>query len=101
MLPLRWTERAVEHLGEIAEYLSVASPVHAEDVIQRIESRLRQLQLHPKLGKPARDVGDASVRELVDSPYRIFYRPRADGIEVLAVVHGRNEVTEETVKQPR
>lgn len=61
-------------------------------LIQGIESRVRQLQLHPKLGKPAREIGDQSVREFVDAPYRIFYRLRADCIEVLAVVHGRNEV---------
>lgn len=92
MLPLRWTEQAVEHLGGIAEYISSSSPVYAETVIQGIESRVRQLQLHPKLGKPAREIGDQSVREFVDAPYRIFYRLRADCIEVLAVVHGRNEV---------
>ncbi len=68
MLPLRSTEQAVEHLGGIAEYLSVSSPVYAEDVVRRIESRVRQLQLHPKLGKPAREIGDASVREMCAPP---------------------------------
>ncbi len=74
MLALRWTEQALEHLGGIAEYLSLSSPVY------------------PELGKPAREKGDPSVRELVDAPYRIFYRVRTDAIEVLAVVHGRNQV---------
>ena len=93
MLPLRWTEQALEHLGGIAEYLSLSSPVYAESVIQRIEVRVQQLQRHSELGKPARETRDPSVRELVDAPYRVFYRVRADAIEVLAVVHGRNQVS--------
>jgi len=92
MLPLRWTEHAVEQLGGIAEYLGASSPVYAEKVILGIDTRVRQLQEHPRLGKPARDLADRSVRELVEPPYRIFYRPRPDCIEILAVVHGRNDL---------
>ncbi|MFA6130560.1 MAG: type II toxin-antitoxin system RelE/ParE family toxin [Candidatus Omnitrophota bacterium] len=92
MLPLRWSEQALEHMGGIAEYLSLSSPLYAESAIQRIEARVQQLQLHPELGKPARESSDPSVRELVDAPYRVFYRARADCIEVIAVVHGRNQV---------
>jgi plasmid stabilization system protein ParE len=42
-LALRWTEQAAEQLGSIAEYISLASPVYAEQVVERIVLRLRQL----------------------------------------------------------
>jgi plasmid stabilization system protein ParE len=37
MLPLRWTEQAVEHLGAIADFISASSPVYAEGVVHCIE----------------------------------------------------------------
>ena len=92
MLPLRWTEQAVEHLAGIADYISLSSPVYAEGAILRIEARLQLPRTHPDIGKPAPEYDDPAVRELVEYPYRIFYRPRADCIEVLAIVHGRSQV---------
>ena len=90
MLPLRWTEQAVEHLGGIADFISSTSPLYAEGSVLRIESRLHSLRTHPLIGKPALRFEDQSIRELVEPPYRIFYRPLADCIEVLAIVHGRH-----------
>ena len=92
MLPLRWTEQAVEHLGGIADFISSSSPLYAEGVILRIESRLQLPRTHPFIGKPALRFEDQSIRELVETPYRIFYRPLADCIEVIAIVHGRHEL---------
>ena len=40
MLPLRWTEQAVEHLGGIADFISSSSPLYAEGVILRIGSSI-------------------------------------------------------------
>ena len=49
-LPLRWTEQAAEQLGSIAEYISLTSPVYAEQVVDRIVLRLRQAQDLPESG---------------------------------------------------
>jgi toxin ParE1/3/4 len=91
MLPLRWTEQAVEHLGGIADFISASSPVYAEGVIHRIESRLQLLREQPAMGKATPAMPDPSVRELVVSPYRVFYRVLPDCIEILAILHGRRE----------
>jgi plasmid stabilization system protein ParE len=40
-LALRWTEQATQQLEAIAEYISVSSPVYAEQVVERIVARLR------------------------------------------------------------
>lgn len=39
---LRWTEHAVTQLAAIAEYISLDSPVYAEQVIDQIVRRLAQ-----------------------------------------------------------
>lgn len=55
----------------------------------RIDQHLELLRRHPHLGKPAPEAADLAVRELVVDSYRVFYRPRPDCIELLAIVHGR------------
>ena len=92
MLPLRWTERAVTNLADIADFISQNSAVYAEGVVLRIDQQLALLRLHPHLGKLAPEADDLDVRELVIDSFRVFYRPRPDCIELLAIVHGRQQL---------
>jgi len=92
MLPLRWTEHAVAQLSSAVAHISETSPVYAEGVVLRIDERLQAARRHPHLGKRVPEKDDPSIRELVSPPYRIFYRSHADCIEVLAIVHGRQDL---------
>lgn len=89
MLPLRWTEHAVTQLEGIVDYISATSPVYAEGVVMRIDQRLQAARRYSEIGKLVPEKDDPTIRELVTPPYRVFYRPRRDCIEVLAIVHGR------------
>ena len=89
MLPLRWTERAVNDLAGIAEFISRTSDVYAEQVVLQIEQRAQMLRRHPLLGKHALEAEDLDVRELVVDSHRVFYRVRPECIELLTIVHGR------------
>lgn len=53
MLPLRWTERAVTNLADIADFISQTSAVYAEGVVARIGQRVEHLRRFPQLGNPA------------------------------------------------
>lgn len=91
-LPLRWTEQAAEQLGSIAEYISLTSPVYAEQVVDRIVLRLRQAQDFPESGRRVPEAGELDVREVIERPYRLLYRVRPTVVEVLAIVHARQEL---------
>lgn len=91
-LPLRWTEQAAEQLGSIAEYISLTSPVYAEQVVERIVARLRQAQAFPASGRRVPEAGGREVREVIQQPYRILYRASPTALEVLAIVHGRQDL---------
>lgn len=95
-LRLRWTEQAVDQLSAIAEYISLSSPVYAEQVLERIVLRLRQIQRFPESGRRVPESGHADARELVEPPYRIVYRIRYDTVEVLAIAHGRQDLPSQT-----
>ena len=93
-LALRWTEQATNQLGAIAEYISLASPVYAEQMVERIVSRLRQAQDFPDSGRRVPEFGRSDVRELFEAPYRVVYRITSSSIEVVAVIHGRRDLPE-------
>ena len=94
MRALRWTEHAVAQIAAIAEYVSLASPIYAEHLVDRIVARLRQGCEFPESGRVVPEFERADIRELIEWPYRLIYRVHADAIEVLTVVHGRQELRE-------
>jgi toxin ParE1/3/4 len=89
---LRWTEHAVTQLAAIAEYISFDSPVYAEQVVDQLVRRLAQAQVFPESGRVVPEFERSDVRELLEVPYRVIYRVRADAIEVLAIIHARQQL---------
>ena len=91
-LALRWTEHAVTQLAALAEYISLDSPFYAEQVVDRVVARLEQARPHRGSGRAVPELGREDVCELIEAPYRLVYRVRADAIEVLSILHGRQRV---------
>jgi plasmid stabilization system protein ParE len=91
-LELRWTEQAVNQLGAIAEYIGLASPIYAEQIVDRVVGRLRQAQDFPASGRHVPEGGQTDLRELIEAPYRVIYRVVPGAILVIAIVHGRQDL---------
>jgi plasmid stabilization system protein ParE len=91
---LRWTEHAVAQLESIAEYVSLSSPVYAEQLLDRIARRLDQAREFPESGRVVPEFARPDIRELIEWPYRLVYRVHPDTIEVLSVLHGRQGLRE-------
>ncbi len=89
---LRWTEHAVNQLGAIAEHISLVSPVYAEQTVNRIAMRFGQAQAFPESGRRVPEAPALEIRELIEFPYRLIYRVHGDVIEVLAIIHGRQDL---------
>ncbi len=92
--PLRWTEQAVAQLGAIAEHITTTSPVYAEQVVDRIVHRLEQARQFPESGRMVPEYERREIRELVEVPYRVLYRAGPEVIEVVAILHGRQNLGE-------
>ena len=67
-LELRWTEQAVNQLGTVAEHISLASPIYAEQVVERLVARLRQAQDFPASGRLVPEMNRVDLRELIEAP---------------------------------
>ena len=85
---VRWTENAVRQLLDIYEYISENSPVYAKRTVDRLTRRSEQIASFPRSGRKVPEYPAEDIREVIEKPYRIIYRIKADQIDVLAVVHG-------------
>jgi len=91
---LRWTELAVAQFEAVADHVSLSSPVYAEQLVDRIARRLNQACEFPESGRVVPEFARPEIRELIEWPYRLVYRVHADAIELLSVLHGRQDLRE-------
>src|SRR6266545_1842584 len=89
-----WTEPAVEDLRELHAYIARDSEMYAGGFVERITLAAERLIDHPKLGRVVPETNDENVRELLYQRYRVIYRLRNDGIEILSVIHGARDLEE-------
>ena len=89
MLELIWSPAARDELSEILDYISQFNEDASENLRARIDSLVEKVQHHPQLFRSGRVPG---TREIVAHPnYIVVYRVLAEHIEVVSVVHARQE----------
>lgn len=84
---VHWTDTAIQHLLAIYEYIASGSPLYAQRMIDRLLRRSEQIAAFPLSGRIVPEYEREDIREVIERPYRIIYRVRANQIDVLAVVH--------------
>ena len=90
-----WTQNAIEHLVNIYEHIALNSPTYANRMVDRITHRSEQIADQPLSGRKVPEYQSEDIRELIEKPYRIIYRIKADQIDVLAVIHSASLLPEE------
>jgi toxin ParE1/3/4 len=91
-MSVHWTHAAIEHLVSIYEYVAHDSKPYAERLIDRLTRRSEQIAAFPQSGRMVPEFKDESIREVIERPYRIIYRIKTDQIDILAVVHGAQDL---------
>jgi toxin ParE1/3/4 len=89
---VHWTGTAVEQLVSIYEYIAQNSKPDADRLIDKLTRRSEQIAAFPQSGRTVPEFRDDSIREVIERPYRIIYRIRADQIDILALVHGAQDL---------
>ena len=89
-MTILWSPQAIGHLADLREYLARDNPDAAGRVAATLLTAIERLAELPGLGRPGRITG---TRELVvpRTPHVIPYRLRGDGVEIIAVFHGRQK----------
>lgn len=89
MIPIEWSESALDDLAVILGYIGARNSLAAEALLTRIERAVLPTSDHPYAFPVGRVAG---TREIVAHPnYIIVYRVKIDCIEVLSVLHSRQE----------
>jgi addiction module RelE/StbE family toxin len=87
MVKIIWTEFAIEDLRSIHEYISKDSKVYADRVIDKIITRVDQLESFPKSGRVVPEFDNEVIRELIQGNYRIIYKIATTQISVIRIHH--------------
>src|SRR5207245_3820538 len=83
---LRWLPSALDDLFQIAEYISANAPQAADQFIQAVFAKTKQLRDFPYLGSICPYYPKA--RQLIHGNYVIYYTVHRNEVTVRAVVHG-------------
>jgi toxin ParE1/3/4 len=86
-MQLVWTRPALEDAQEIRSHIARDSQRYARIVAERLVEAIERLRDHPLSGRIVPEVGQSTLREVIEPPYRIVYRVRAELLEIVAVVH--------------
>ena len=88
MTQVIWAPQAIEDVEAIRAYVARDSPPYADLVVERIVAAVARLESHPLSGRVVPEVGDQSLREIIQGSYRIVYRVNRDVVEIVTVFHG-------------
>jgi len=89
---VKWTIGAREDLVELVRVIAEDNPPAARRTSMKLRARSRDLSRFPEMGRMVPEIKDEMIRELVTPPYRLIYRVGPDVLEVLAVVHSRQDL---------
>jgi len=94
-MKVHWTDNAIIHLLDIYEYIAHDSPIYAKLIIDRIIKRSEQIADFPMSGRKVPEYEADDMREMIENPYRVIYKIKSNQIDVLAVVHCAQLLSEE------
>lgn len=98
---VKWTGHALAQLRHIHDYIAQDSPLYAKRVSEALVRKSLALDELPRLGRIVPELNEETVRELSLYTYRILYEIKAERVEVLAVIHKRqNLAPEEIPREP-
>ncbi len=92
MVKLIWTEVAIEDLKSIHNYISKDSKAYADRFIEKIISRVGQLEALPRSGRIVPEYNIETLRELIEGNYRIIYKIEPDSIGIVRVHHSARQL---------
>jgi len=92
-MKVHWTDTAQRHLDAIYHFIAQDSPAYAKRMVDRLTRRSQQIGEFPFSGRSVPEYEMEQIREVIEGPYRIIYYVKADQIDVLAVLHGAQDIT--------
>lgn len=93
---VHWTDTAQNHLDAIYQFIAQNSPVYAKRMVDRLTRRSQQIAEFPLSGRAVPEYETKQIREVIEGPYRIIYYINPDQIDVVAVLHGAQDISQDS-----
>ena len=87
-MKIQFTPSARKQFLSALLYIRNDKPAAAVNFRNRVEEILKRLEDFPESGRVIPEFPELPFREVIISPYRFFYRIKADVIWIVAVWHG-------------
>jgi len=87
-LKVQFTPSARAHFLSALSYIRKDKPTAAVNFRNRTEKILRRLGDFPESGRIISEFPDLPYREVINAPYRFFYKLKDDVVWIVAVWHG-------------
>lgn len=92
MVKIIWTDLAIEDLKSIHEFITKDSKRYADRYIEKLITRVNQLENFPKSGRVVPEFNTSSILELIEGNYRIIYKVNANQVAILRVHHSARQL---------
>ena len=93
-----WSPLAIDRASYIADYIARDKPSAAENWINTVFSKVKQLASTPEIGRIVPEINDSRFRELIYGNYRIIYRVEERQISILSIRHGKQILPIDEIK---
>lgn len=85
---VRWTEKSVRRLEEIALHIAEDNVSAALKLVERLKTAAASLATTPRLGRRVPERFDDSIRELLVGNYRLIYRVSDTEVAIMTIFEG-------------
>lgn len=86
-----WSLPAKDDLKRIFDFISRDSKYYATKVTLDLVEKTEKLNDFPEIGRIVPEIDDPNIRELFTYSYRLIYQKSVNGVEILAVIHGKQD----------
>jgi len=87
----RLTPEAARDLNEITRFIAGDNPRAVLRLIDNIEKKCQAVAEMPGIGRPREELAP-NLHSSLAGKYVIFYRPTAEGVEIIRVIHGARDI---------
>ncbi len=87
-----WTPQCLSNLEQIAEYIAQDAPQTASGLVDHFLQSIERLAHFPYIGRIVPEIGKPNIRELITKNYRIIYEVKEFRLDLLGIVHSRQQL---------
>lgn len=91
MSSFKISHQALQDIENIWNYIAKKNPQAADNLFDRLRTKFPQLAKFPQMGRTRFDLAP-SLRCFLVANYLIFYRPIEQGIEIVRILHGSQDI---------